>query len=163
MRYGLVAVLRHLRKKAVRIDEGPRVCGLRDHGGFEGRVHPYQGLHHLNPVKGKEEIGLRVCGDSVVLEHPPQAEVVVPIAELHVEGAVDVPVVHLGVEALAARHGALPCGAAGGGRGAPPGGGGGGGGGGDAAAPAAPPSAGILSSSFKPEPQTEGALCLEGD
>jgi hypothetical protein len=105
---GVVVVLGDLGEQAVAIDENAAGLGLVNNPFLEGRIHPDAAADFLDVVKAEELIGFFIVANAVVGEEIPEAEILVPVAELHVEAAVDGPVVHLIVKALAVRHRATP-------------------------------------------------------
>jgi len=114
MRDGVMAILGDFGEEAVGV--------AQDAGGFaffndrvaEVWMHPDICIQDVNAVEVEEEVGFGVVGDAVVAEHAPLGEVFVPVAELHIEAAVEGLVVHLAVEAFAVGHRAAPFGSAGG-------------------------------------------------
>ena len=112
-RDGVVAVLRDLFIEAVAIDDGAAGRGLGDLLRLERRVHPGVAAEVADAVEVEEDVRLAVVADAVLDEQVPLPEVLVPVAELHVEAAVRALVVHLPVEAFPVRHGAAPLGSAG--------------------------------------------------
>ena len=108
MRNGVVGVPRHLGQQAVPVHEDELVAPLFHHLVFKGRIHPDVGADGDDAIKLEKLVSLAFGADAVVPEHVPQLVVFLPVAELHVEGAVKGLIMHLGVEALPIGHGAFP-------------------------------------------------------
>ena len=110
---GVVTVLGHLGQQPVGVHQ--------DGGGFPllddliarrpAAARPCR--RSVDAVEVEEDVGLGVVGDAVLAEDRPDAEVLVPVAELHIEAAVDRLVVHLAHEAFAVGHRSGPFGPAG--------------------------------------------------
>ena len=74
----------------------------------EARMHPDGAANARIRIEREEAVSLPVVMDIVVDKHLPLMEVLLPIAEFHVEATVERLEIHLGVETLAGRHRPAP-------------------------------------------------------
>ena len=108
VRNGVVIVLGDLGQQAVDVDENAAGLGFIDDALLEDGIHPDADVDLVYGVEVEEHIGGGIVVHVIVDEQLPPREVLVPVAELHVEAAIDRTVVHLVVEPFAVRHGTAP-------------------------------------------------------
>ena len=99
----VVSVDGYFGEEAVGVYDDFFVICLADGLFFKWGGHPGT-LNLFDGVEVEEYVGLVIGGDIVFEKDGPLLEVFIPVAELHVERAVDGFVVHLVVKALAGGH-----------------------------------------------------------
>ena len=70
----------------------------------EAWMHPVVAADARIRIEREEAVGLPIVMDVVIDKHLPLMEILIPIAEFHVEATVEGLEMHLGVETLAGRH-----------------------------------------------------------
>jgi len=113
---GAMAILGHHFDEAVAVHHQLLALAILQHLRLEGGIDPDVAAHATDAVEVEKAVRLAVVADAVLDEEVPLGEVLVPVAELHVEATVHRLVVHLPVEPLAVGHRATPLGSAGGNR-----------------------------------------------
>lgn len=103
-----MAVLWHLGQQSVGIDNDLRRFRLIDDDRLEGRAEPDVAADRMDAIEVEEDVGLSVVGDAIPVEQRPLGEILVPVAEFHIEAAIHGRIVHLAHKALAVGHGARP-------------------------------------------------------
>jgi len=108
VRNGVVIIQRHFGQKPIGIGDDLFVSADLDNFGFKGRIHERTAGNDFDAVKVKEDVSFLVVFDAVFGENIPELKILQPVAELHVEAAVNALVMHLAVEAFTVGHGAFP-------------------------------------------------------